>query len=153
MANPKNTIITTNKKSSFSYSLTDFFTCGIKLQGSEIKSIREKQVNISEGYCIVEHNEVWIRNMDIAQYKFCQNESYNSKRSRKLLLTKNEIKKIKKNLDEKGMSLIPTKLLINENGLAKIEIGIGKGKKLYDKRESLKQADAKREIERQKRIK
>jgi len=153
MTDKKNHIITTNKKASFLYTLSSFFTCGIQLKGSEIKSIRLKQVNISDGYCIIENDEVWIKNIDIVKYKFCQDETYNGKRSRKLLLTKNEIKKIKKNLNEKGMSLIPTKLFINNNGLAKMEIGLGKGKKTYDKRESLKQSDAKREIDRQKKIK
>ena len=152
MTNPSN-IITINKKASFSYNLTDFFICGIQLQGSEIKSIRLKKVNISESFCIVEKNEVWVRNMDIKKYKFCQDESYNPKKTRKLLLTKIEIKKIKKNLDEKGMSLIPIKLFINDKGLAKIKIGIGKGKKLYDKRESIKKRDAELEMGRKKREK
>ena len=146
-------IITTNKKASFSYSLSDFFICGIKLKGSEIKSIRLKQVNITDAFCIVENNEVWVKNMDIAKYKFCTEESYNPKAIRKLLLKKTEIKKIKNNLDKKGMSLIPTKLLINEKGLAKIEIAIGKGKKTYDKRESIKERDAKLEMSRKKREK
>ena len=152
MTNPTN-IITINKKASFSYNLTDFFICGIQLKGSEIKSIRLKKVNISESYCIVEKNEVWVRNMDINKYKFCQDEAYNPKKTRKLLLTKIEIKKIKKNLDEKGMSLIPIKLFINDKGLAKIKIGIGKGKKLYDKRESIKKRDAELEMGRKKREK
>ena len=139
-------IITINKKASFSYTLSDFFTCGIRLKGSEIKSIRSKQVNIADAYCIVDNNEIFINNMDIEKYKFCSEELYNSKQARKLLLTKTEIKKIKRNLDEKGMALIPTKLFISEKGLAKIEVALGKGKKTYDKRESLKEKDAKREI-------
>tara|TARA_Y100001968_G_C19267473_1_gene672448 strand:+ start:256 stop:714 length:459 start_codon:yes stop_codon:yes gene_type:complete len=151
--NKKINIITANKKASFSYQLSDFFTCGIQLKGSEIKSIRFKQVNISESYCIIEDNEVWIKNMDIARYKFCTDNTYNPKKPRKLLLKKIEINKINKNLNEKGMSLIPTKLFINETGLAKLEIAIGKGKKIYDKRESIKKADAQREMQRQKREK
>ena len=151
--NKKNNIITTNKKASFSYQLSDFFTCGIQLKGSEIKSIRFKQVNISESYCIIEDNEVWVKNMDIARYKFCTEDTYNPKKTRKLLLKKIEINKINKNLNEKGMSLIPTKLFINDTGLAKLEIAIGKGKKIYDKRESIKKADAQREMQRKKREK
>ncbi|MBL31835.1 MAG: SsrA-binding protein [Flavobacteriales bacterium] len=151
--NKKNNIINTNKKASFSYQLSDFFTCGIQLKGSEIKSIRMNQVNISESYCIIEGNEVWVKNMDIARYKFCTDDKYNPKKTRKLLLKKIEIKKINKNLNEKGMSLIPTKLFINETGLAKLEIAIGKGKKIYDKRESIKKADAQREMQRKKREK
>tara|TARA_B100000530_G_C15920121_1_gene472817 strand:- start:644 stop:1105 length:462 start_codon:yes stop_codon:yes gene_type:complete len=153
MGNEKKHIITLNKKASFSYVLSDFFTCGIKLEGSEIKSIRDKQVNIAESYCIIENDEVWVKNMDIARYSFCTNASYNPKKERKLLLKKTEIRKIKKNLHEKGMSLIPTKVLINEKGLAKLEIAIGKGKKIYDKRESLKKRDAQLEINRKKREK
>tara|TARA_B100000530_G_scaffold253606_1_gene167433 strand:- start:820 stop:1290 length:471 start_codon:yes stop_codon:yes gene_type:complete len=153
MKNENKHIITQNKKASFSYTLSDFFICGIQLQGSEIKSIRLKQVNISESFCIVNKNEIYIKNMDIEKYKFCCQENYKAKRERKLLLNKNEIRKIKKSLDEKGMTIIPTKLLINQKGFAKIEIAIGKGKKTYDKRQSLKAKDAKLEIEKQKRIK
>ena len=149
----KTHIIATNKKASFSYILSDFFTCGIRLKGSEIKSIRLKQVNIADGYCIVENGEIFIKNVDIAKYKFCNEEFYNSKQTRKLLLTKTEIKKIKRNVDEKGMTLIPTKLFITEKGLAKIEIALGKGKKIHDKRESIKERDAKLEINRKKREK
>tara|TARA_Y100001968_G_C19415620_1_gene748841 strand:- start:1150 stop:1608 length:459 start_codon:yes stop_codon:yes gene_type:complete len=149
----KKNIITINKKASFSYILSDFFICGIQLQGSEIKSIRANQVNIADAYCIIDNNEVFIKNMDIIKYKFCNEETYNPKKTRKILLTKPEIKKIKRNLDEKGMTLIPTKLFISEKGLAKIEIALGKGKKIYDKRESLKEKDAKREMYRKKREK
>tara|TARA_A100001011_G_scaffold374892_1_gene435838 strand:- start:15 stop:473 length:459 start_codon:yes stop_codon:yes gene_type:complete len=149
----KQYIVTTNKKAFFSYTLSDFFICGIQLKGSEIKSIRSKDVNISDAYCIIEQNEIIIKNIDIAKYKFCQEELYRPKRDRKLLLTKNEIKKIKRNLDQKGMTLIPTKLIINERGLAKIEVSLAKGKKTHDKRESIKERDAKREIDRKKREK
>tara|TARA_Y100001968_G_C19144124_1_gene612893 strand:- start:244 stop:702 length:459 start_codon:yes stop_codon:yes gene_type:complete len=149
----KNHIITINKKASFSYTLSDFFICGIKLEGSEIKSIRDKKVNISESYCIINNNEIWVKNMDIAKYSFCNNPNYEPKKERKLLLKKTEIKKIKKSLEAKGMSLIPTKLLINEKGFAKLEVAIAKGKKTYDKRESLKERDMKREIQRKKREK
>ena len=149
----KKQIITTNKKASFSYTLSLFFTCGIKLEGSEIKSIREKKVNISESYCIINNNEVLVKNMDIAKYSFCTSQNYEPKKERKLLLKKPEIKKIKKSLEAKGMSLIPTKLLINEKGFAKLEVAIAKGKKTYDKRESLKEKDIKLEMQRKKREK
>ena len=147
------TLITKNKKASFSYTLTSYFVCGIQLKGSEIKSIRHKDVNISESYCILENDEIWVKNIDINKYKFDNQEEYNPKRLRKLLLQKNEINKIKKNLNEKGMALIPTKLFINEKGLAKLEVALGKGKKTYDKRESLKKKDTDREIQRKKREK
>ncbi len=141
-------IITINKKASFNYTLSDFFICGIQLKGAEIKSIRSKKINITDAYCIIEKNEVFIKNMDITQYKFCQEELYNSKRLRKLLLTKTEIKKLKRNLDEKGMTLIPHKIFINEKGFAKLEVALGKGKKIHDKRESIKERDAKLEMNR-----
>jgi len=151
--NPKQHIITNNKKAYFSYNISDVLTAGIQLFGSEIKSIRFGQVNISESFCIISHNEIWIKNMNISKYKFCHEEEYNPTRIRKLLLTKLEIQKVQKKLNEKGMTLIPTKLFINEKGFAKLELGVGKGKKLYDKRESLKKKDAKIEMERKKREK
>ena len=146
-------LITQNKKASFSYTISTRFICGIQLKGAEIKSIRNKNVNISESYCIIENNEVWVKNIDVNRYKFDNQEEYNPKRIRKLLLQKNEINKIKKKLNEKGLALIPTKLFINEKGLAKLEVGLGKGKKTYDKRESLKKKDTDREILRKKREK
>jgi len=141
-------IISINKKASFNYTLSDFFICGIQLKGAEIKSIRSKKINITDAYCIIEKGEVFIKNMDVTQYKFCQEESYNPKRLRKLLLTKIEIKKLKRSLDEKGMTLIPHKVFINEKGFAKLEVALGKGKKIHDKRESIKEKDAKLEINR-----
>ena len=146
-------IIKKNKKAYYSYTFSNFFICGMQLKGSEIKSIRLQDVSISDAYCIIEQNEIIIKNLDISKYKFCQEELYKPKRDRKLLLTKNEIKKIKRNLDQKGMTLIPVKLLINDKGFAKIEIALAKGKKIHDKRESMKERDAKKEINRKKREK
>ena len=151
--NQQNRIISNNKKAHYSYNISATFLSGIQLHGAEIKSIRAGKVNISEAFCIISQNELWIKNMDIKKYQFCHNADYNPTRQRKLLLNKLEIKKIQKQLNEKGMTLIPTKILINEKGFAKVEIGLGKGKKLYDKRESLKKRDAKIEIERKKREK
>ena len=110
-------------------------------------------MNISEAYCLMLNNELWVKNMDIARYNFCNDEDYNPLRLRKLLLNKTEIRKIKKQLDEKGMSLVPISLLINEKGFAKLEIGLGKGKKTYDKRETIKKRDSDIEIRRKKREK
>ena len=149
----KDRIISNNKKAFYSYSISTKFLSGIQLNGSEIKSIRSGQVNISEAFCYISDNELWIKNMDIKKYQFCQNNDYNPIRQRKLLLKRIEINKIQKQLNEKGMSLIPIKLIINEKGFAKIEIALGKGKKLYDKRETLKKRDANIEMERKKREK
>ena len=149
----KDRIISNNKKAFYSYSISIKFLSGIQLNGSEIKSIRSGQVNISEAFCYVSDNELWIKNMDIKKYQLCQNNDYNPTRQRKLLLKRIEINKIQKQLNEKGMTLIPIKLIINDKGYAKIEIALGKGKKLYDKRETLKKRDANMEIERKKREK
>ena len=146
----QNQIKIINKKASFSYRLTEHFTAGIQLKGGEIKSIRNKDVIIKDSYCILIRNEVWVKNIHISKYKQDSTDKHNPNREKKLLLNKSEIKKITKSIEEKGMSLIPTKLFINEKGLAKIEIAIGKGKKLYDKREDLKKRDVEKQIEREK---
>ncbi len=139
-----------NKKASFSFRLTEHFTAGIQLKGSEIKSIRNRDVIINDAYCILIKGEVWAKNIHVSKYKQDSTDQHNPNREKKLLLNKSEVKKITKSIDEKGMSLIPTKLFINEKGLAKIEIAIGKGKKLYDKREDIKKRDVEKQIRREK---
>ncbi len=146
----QNQIEIINKKASFSYRLTEHFTAGIQLKGGEIKSIRNKDVIIKDAYCILIKGEVWVKNIHVSKYKQDSTDQHNPNREKKLLLNKSEIKKITKSIEEKGMSLIPTKLFINEKGLAKIEIAIGKGKKLYDKREDIKKRDVEKQIEREK---
>lgn len=135
-----------NKKASFEYAFIDKYVAGIQLSGTEIKSIRDSKASINEAYCFVSNNEVFIKNMHIAVYEAGSYNNHDPKRDRKLLLNKTEIKKIEKKLKDKGLTLIPLALFINEKGLAKIEIAIAKGKKLYDKRESLKEQDSKRMI-------
>ena len=146
----QNTIQIVNKKASYSYRLTEHFTAGLQLKGGEIKSIRNKDVEIKDSYCVLIKHEVWVRNMHVSKYKQDTSEQHNTNRDKKLLLNKSELKKIIKSINEKGMSLIPTKLFINEKGLAKIEIAIGKGKKLYDKREDIKKRDIEKQIDREK---
>ena len=146
----KNTIEIVNKKASFSYRLTEYFTAGIQLKGGEIKSIRNKDVDIKDSYCALVKGEVWVRNIHVSKYKQDSTDQHNPNREKKLLLNKSEVKKVTKSLNEKGMSLIPTKLFINEKGLAKLEIAIGKGKKLYDKREDIKKRDIEKQINREK---
>ncbi|MFW5793664.1 MAG: SsrA-binding protein SmpB, partial [Bacteroidota bacterium] len=121
---------------------------GIVLTGTEIKSIRRGKVSIAEAYCVFVKDELFIRNMHIAEYEYGTYNNHEPKRDRKLLLTRKELKKLKAKLDEKGLTLIPTFMFINDKGLAKIEIALAKGKKLFDKRDTLKQKDFKREIER-----
>jgi len=137
-----------NKKASYEYQLIDKYVAGIILTGSEIKSIREGKVSLQEAYCDFRKTELFIRSMNIATYKQATYNNHEPLRERKLLLNKKELKKLKKKLDEKGLTLIPTRLFINDRGLAKIEITLGKGKKLFDKRESIKEKDTKRELAR-----
>lgn len=137
-----------NKRASFEFTLMDRYECGIQLMGSEIKSIRQGKASIVEAYCFIHNDEIWVKNMNVSEYKEASLNNHLPKRERKLLLRKNEIEKIISKLKNKGFTLIPTILYINENGFAKLQIHIAKGKKLYDKRESLKTKDATREMAR-----
>jgi SsrA-binding protein len=137
-----------NRKASFEYHLIEKYVAGIVLSGSEIKSIRNGKVSLQEAYCDFRQNELFIRQMNIARYEQASYNNHEPLRERKLLLNKKELRKLKKKLDEKGLALIPLRLFINMSGLAKLEIALGKGKKLYDKRESIKERDQKRDIDR-----
>lgn len=136
-----------NKKAKFEYYLHDHYVAGIVLSGSEIKSIRNNKVSIKESFCKFIKDELFIINMNIQKYEFSNSEHYNPKRERKLLLNKKELRKIKKTVDQKGNSIVPTKLFINEKGYAKIKISTATGKKLYDKRQALKEKDIKKRID------
>jgi SsrA-binding protein len=143
-----NTINIKNKKASFEYAFIDKFIAGIQLTGTEIKSIREGKSNINEGFCVFMKNELYIRNMHVAPYF---NGTYNNveeKRDRKLLLNKRELDKLSGKLRDQGLTIIPLRLFINEKGLAKLEIALAKGKKLYDKRDDIKKRDIERETSR-----
>ena len=137
-----------NKRASFEYQLLEKYVAGIVLTGSEIKSIREGKVSLQEAYCDFMGNELFIKQMNIARYKQASYNNHEPLRERKLLLNRKELKKLKKKLDEKGLTLVPLRMFINDRGLAKVEIALGKGKKLYDKRESIKERDVKRDIDR-----
>jgi len=137
-----------NKKAKFNYFIEDEYTAGIVLTGSEIKSIRRRNVSISDSFCeFNNNNELFISKMYIKEY---QNSTYNrnSLSQRKLLLNRKELKKLKKQITDVGLTIIPLKLFINDSGLAKMKIALAKGKKLYDKRQSLKEKELKRDIER-----
>jgi SsrA-binding protein len=137
-----------NKRARFEYHLIDKYIAGIKLTGTEIKSIRESKASIVEAYCVFQDGEVFIRNMNIQSYA---NGSFNVHRprgDRKLLLNRKEIDKIEKFLKDKGNALIPVRMFINEKGWAKIEIACAKGKKLHDKRQDLREKDDKRSMDR-----
>jgi SsrA-binding protein len=144
----KSDINITNKKAGYEYELIDKFTAGIQLLGSEIKSIRAGKASIKESYCLFVKSELWVRNMDISIYTQASINNHEPKRDRKLLLNKIELRKLRKKIDQKGLSIVPTRLYISDRGYAKLSIALAKGKKIYDKRESLKKKDTKREIDR-----
>lgn len=137
-----------NKRASFDYELSDRFIAGIQLYGTEIKSIREGKAGLVDSYCYFEGNELWVKNMHIAEYKFGSFANHESKRDRKLLLTKRELSKLQRATRETGYTIVTTRLFINEKGLAKLEIALAKGKKNYDKRQSLKEKEDKRNMDR-----
>ena len=139
-------IIANNKKASFNYFLDEFFECGLVLKGTEIKSLRAHNPAISDSYAIIRNNEAFIINMNIPVYDKWNIFNHEPLRQRKLLLHKEEIRKLQKKIDQDGYTLVPTKIYFKE-GLAKIEIALARGKKLYDKRETLKENDVRREIE------
>ena len=139
-----------NRKASFEYEYIQKYTAGFILVGTEIKSIRANKASISDAYCVIIDSEVIIKNLHISEYKYASFSNHEPKRERKLLLNKQEINKIKSRVQEKGFALVPIRLFINEKGIAKLEIAVAKGKKIYDKRESIKEKDIKRNIEREK---
>ncbi|MAO02837.1 MAG: SsrA-binding protein [Flavobacteriales bacterium] len=139
-----------NRKASFEYEFIQKYTAGIILVGTEIKSIRANKASISDAYCVIIDSEVIIKNLHISEYKYASFINHEPKRERKLLLNKQEINKIKSRVQEKGFTLVPIRLFINDKGIAKLEIAVAKGKKIYDKRESIKEKDIKRNIEREK---
>jgi len=145
-----NNINIKNRKASFEYQFIDKYQAGIQLQGSEIKSIREGKVSLQEAYCTFVENELYVKNMNISPYEQATHTNHDPKRDRKLLLTKKELTKLEKKYEEKGLTIVPIRLFINGKGLAKLEIALSKGKKLYDKREDIKKKDMARDMQRMK---
>lgn len=137
-----------NRRASFDYEILDRYVAGIQLYGTEIKSIRESKASLADTYCQFTGDELWVKNMHIAHYQFGSYANHEVKRERKLLLTKRELRKLKRQTMETGKTIIPLRLFVNEKGLAKVEIGLCQGKHSYDKRQSLREKDDKREIER-----
>ena len=136
-----------NKKAGHLYELTDRYTAGIQLVGTEIKSIRVGKASLSDSYCAFVEDELWIK-MHISEYFFGTYNNHDPKRERKLLLTRRELKKLLGKVKNKGFTIVPTRVFISENGYAKVEIALARGKRQYDKRNTLKQNDAKRELDR-----
>jgi SsrA-binding protein len=143
-----NTINIKNRKARYEFELVDKYTAGIQLKGTEIKSIRMSKADISASFCLFIKNELWIRNMHIAEYTHGNVNNHEPIRDRKLLLNKKELEKIRKKCDEKGLTLVPTRLFITKRGFAKLEIATAKGKKLHDKRDNIKQRDSQRAMDR-----
>ncbi len=142
------TVLIKNKKASFDYILLDTFTAGIVLTGTEIKSIRLGKANLSDSYACFYAGELWVKGVQVSAY---ENGSYNNhdpKRDRKLLLTRRELRKIERLTKETGFTIVPIKMYINEKGWVKMDIAVAKGKKAYDKRESLKEKDDRRDMDR-----
>lgn len=137
-----------NKKAHFNYEIGETFTAGLVLTGTEIKSIRDGKASLTDSYCMVENGEVWVKNMHISEYFYGSYNNHSVKRDRKLLLNKKEISKIAKAAEEPGFTIVPIRIFINDRGYAKLVIGIGKGKKQYDKRQSIKEREDKRNIDR-----
>lgn len=137
-----------NKRATFDYELLDTYTAGIVLTGTEIKSIRLGKASIVDTFCVFEKNALWVRNMTIAEYFYGTYNNHVARCDRKLLLNKKELRKIERAVKETGLTIVCTRLFINERGFAKLNIAIAKGKKMYDKRQSLREKDDKRSMDR-----
>ncbi len=132
-----------NKRATYDYAIGDTFTAGIVLTGTEIKSIRQGKASLADTFCYVDKGEVWVKNMYISEYFYGTYNNHAARRDRKLLLNKKEIAKLEKNGKETGFTIIPLRLFINDRGLAKLVIGVARGKKEYDKRQSIKEREDK----------
>lgn len=137
-----------NKKAYFEYHILEKFNAGIKLLGTEIKSIREGKANINDAFCAFLQEGLYVRNMHIAEYSHGSFYNHESKRDRVLLLNKKELRKLKEKGEEKGLTIVPLALYISDRGFAKLEIGLAQGKKTFDKRDTLKERDSKIEMDR-----
>lgn len=142
----KNKISISNKKASYNYELLESFVAGISLKGTEVKSIKDSKVSFSSGFCFFKKDEIYVKGLQISEYVFGNSNNHDPMREKKLLLNKNEIIKLKKNFKEKKLLIIPKRLFVNDRGIAKLEIALARGKKLFDKRESIKQKDIERKL-------
>ncbi len=137
-----------NKRATFDYELVETFTAGIVLTGTEIKSIRQGKASLVDTYCLFEGNGLWVRNMYIAEYFYGTYNNHSARRDRKLLLNKTELRKISRLTKETGFTIVPVRMFINDRGLAKVVIAVAKGKKEYDKRQSIREKEDKRAMDR-----
>lgn len=137
-----------NKRATFDYELIDTYTAGIVLTGTEIKSIRAGKASLVDTFCVFIKDELWVKNMHITEYFYGSYNNHTARRDRKLLLSKKELEKLQRGMKDPGFTIVPTRLFINEKGLAKLVIALAKGKKQYDKREALKEKDDRRDMAR-----
>jgi len=144
----QNKINILNRKAKFEYEFLDKYTAGIKLAGTEIKAIREGKAGIAESFCEFNNGELFVINMHIEEYSHATYFNHSPKSERKLLLNKKELRKLEKEVKNTGLTIIPTRLFINDRGLAKLDIVLARGKKMYDKRETIKDRDNKRALDR-----
>ncbi len=144
----KNDIVIKNKRATFDYELIDKYQAGIVLVGTEIKSIRLGKASLVDTFCYFNDDELWVKNMNVSEYFYGTYNNHLPKRDRKLLLTRRELMKLRRQTKETGFTIVPTKLFFNEKGYAKLEIAVAKGKKEYDKRDSLKEKDDRRQMDR-----
>ena len=142
-----------NKKAFHDYEITDRYTAGIQLSGTEIKSIRGGKVSLGEAYCLFQNNELYVRGLQIADYAWSSFNKHEPGRDRKLLLQRSELKKLQRKTRESGLTIAALRIFISNSGYAKMDIGLARGKKEYDKRETIKRKDTQRQMERLKRIK
>ena len=143
-----NNINIKNRKATFDYEIIETLTAGIVLTGTEIKSLRQGKAGLTDTYCLGENHELWVKNMYISEYSYGSYNNHTTHRDRKLLLNRKEINKILKASEQPGYSVIPLRVFINERGLAKMVIAIARGKKMYDKRQSIKEREDKRNMDR-----
>ena len=151
MEKRKSNVNIKNKRATFDYIISDTYTAGMVLTGTEIKSIRESRASLVDTYCTFINNELWVKNMHVAEYFYGSYNNHSTRRDRKLLLERKELRKLKQAVKNPGFTIVPMRLFINERGLAKLVIALARGKHEYDKRESIKERDDKREIDRLKR--
>ncbi|UBZ05866.1 SsrA-binding protein SmpB [Salegentibacter mishustinae] len=143
-----NTINIKNRKARFEYEILDKYVAGIKLAGTEIKAIRQGKASIAESFCEFQNNELFVINMHVEEYSHATHFNHNPKSERKLLLQRRELRKLEKEVRNSGLTIIPLRVFINDRGLAKMQIALAKGKKLYDKRETIKDRESKRKLDR-----
>jgi SsrA-binding protein len=137
-----------NRRARYEYEFIDTYEAGIMLQGTEVKALRAGEANVSDAYCFFKKGELFIRNLYIKEYLHGSDANHDPKRERKLLLRRRELKKLEKKIKEKGLTIVPTKVFMTDRGLVKIEIALARGKNTYDKRDSLKKKDQRRDLDR-----